>query len=232
MKALVRRKLEMVARVREFSRAYVSTEPGYRPALAVLEEHLTRAQAIDARQHEGLKAVSAARARRVELRRVIQNQVARYLVPLGSLATKDMADVTSRFRIPDASLPNTAFVTTVKGLIGVARQHTGNLVELGMPAPLLDELTTIAADFESAADAMHKARRHHINAREDFEAICIDLMEIVKLIRGITNYCFGNDHEVMAEWRAARQIPRQARKVDSGRTTQPVTPPSDIRPAA
>jgi hypothetical protein len=44
MKALVRRKLEMAARVREFTRAHVSTEPGYRPALAVLEEHLTRAQ--------------------------------------------------------------------------------------------------------------------------------------------------------------------------------------------
>ena len=232
MKSLVRRKLEMAARVREFSRAHVSTEPVYAPALARLEECLTRAQAIDARQHEGLKAVSAVRARRVELRQVIHNQVARYLVALGSLATKDQADVTSRFRIPDASLPNAAFITTVRGLIGVAQQHKDKLVELGMSATLLDELTTMVADFETATEAMRTARRDHIGAREDFEAICIDLMELVKLIGGITGYRFGNNRDVMAEWRAARQIPRLPRSGDSSKTTPPVTPPSDVRPAA
>jgi hypothetical protein len=232
MKSLIRRKLEMAARVREFGRAHVGTERGYAPALALLEERLTRAQAIDARQHEGLKGVSGARARRVELRRVIHTQLARYLVALGSLATKDMADVTSRFRIPDASLPNTAFITTVKGLIGVAQQHKDKLVELGMPVTLLDELTTMVADFESAAEAMRTARRDHIGAKEDLEAICIDVMELVKVIGGITSYRFGQDRDVMAEWRAARQIPRQPRAVDRSRATPPVTPPSDVRPAA
>lgn len=184
MKSLVRRKLEMAARVREFSRAHVKTEPGYGPALARLEERLVKAQAIDARQHEALKAVSAARAWRVELRRVIH----------------------TRLRLPDANLSNTAFITTAKGLIG----------------------DSMVAEFEAAGEAMRTARRDHIRAKEDLEAICIDLMELVKLIGGITGYRFGNDHEVMAEWRAARQIPRRPRILDSGKTT----PTSDIRPAA
>lgn len=222
----------MAARVREFGRAHISAEPGYGPALARLEERLTRAQAIDARQHEGLKAVSGARARRVELRRVIHSQLAHYLVALGSMATKGQADVVGRFRIPDSSLPNTAFITTVKGLIGDAEQQKDKLVELGMSATLLDQLTTMVAEFETATEAMRTARRDHIGASQDFEAICIDLMELVKLIGGITGYRFGNDREVMAEWRAARQIPRQPRNVESGRITPPVTPPSDVRPAA
>jgi len=213
---LIGRKLEMAARVREFSRAHVSTEPGYGPALARLEERLTRAKTMDARFHEGLKVVREARARRVELRRVIHIKVVSYLVALDELA---------------AGLPNTAFITTVKGLIGDAEQHKEKLVELGMPATLLDELTTRVADFETVSESMRTARRDHIGARQDFEAICIDIMELVKLIGGITGYRFGNDREVMAEWRAARQIPRQPRVVDSGRT-EPVTPPSDVRPAA
>ena len=206
MKSLLGRKLEMAARVREFSRAHIGMEPGYGPALARLEERLIRATAIGARQHEGLKAVSGARARRVELRRVIHTQLARYL---------------------DASLPNTAFIATVKGLIGDAR-HPDKLVELGMSVALLDEVTKLVADFEASAEAMRTARRDHIGAREDLEAICIDLMELVKLIGGITGYRFGNDREVMAEWRAARHIPRAPRSVDRGNTT----PPSDVRPAA
>jgi hypothetical protein len=37
----------MAARVREFVRAHLSTEPGYATALARFEESLTRAEAID-----------------------------------------------------------------------------------------------------------------------------------------------------------------------------------------
>jgi hypothetical protein len=164
MKSLIRRKLEMAARVGEFSRAHVGTEPGLGPALARLDERLTYAQAIESRLHEGLDAVSAARTRRMELRRV------------------------------------------AKGPIG----------------------DTLAAEFQAAAEAMRTARRDFFRAREGLEAICIDLMALVKLIGGITGYRFGNDREVMAEWRAARHIPRAPRIVDSGRTT----PPSDVRPAA
>ncbi|MEP7325978.1 MAG: hypothetical protein ABI836_08525 [Gemmatimonadota bacterium] len=226
MRSLIRRKLEMAARVREFTRAHISAEPGYGPALVRLDERLTRAQAIDARQQEGFKAVKGGRARRQELRRVIHSQVARYLVALGSLATRDQADIASRFRIPDTGLPNAAFVTAVKGLLGDATGQKDKLVELGMSATLLDDLTTMINDFEASAESVRTARRDHIGAREDLEAIGIDLMELVKLIGGITGYRFGDDRDVMAEWKAARQIPRQPRKSD-----QPA-PSVDVRPAA
>ena len=144
---------------------------------------------------------------------MIHIQVVSYLVALDELA---------------AGLPNTAFITTVKGLISDAEQHKEKLVEVGMPATLLDDVSRMVADLENASEAIRTARRDHIGAREDLEAICIDLMELVKLIGGITGYRFGNDREVMAEWRAARQIPRRPRMVDSGR----MTPPSDVRPAA
>ena len=42
----VRRKLEMVTRVRTFSRAHPSTEPTYTTVLGRLEERLAEAQAI------------------------------------------------------------------------------------------------------------------------------------------------------------------------------------------
>ena len=213
MKSLIGRRLEMAARVREFSRAHVGTEPGYGPALARLEERLTRAQTMDARFHEGLNVVRQARSRRVELRRVIHIQVVSYLVALDELA---------------ASLPNTAFITRVKGLIGDAGQHKAKLLELGVPATLLDDLSRMVAEFETASEAIRTAQRDHIGAKEDLEAICIDLMELVKLIGGITGYRFGNDRDVMAEWRAARQIPRQPRAMDSGT----LDPSSDVRPAA
>jgi hypothetical protein len=232
MRSLVRRKLEMAARVREFTRAHVSTEPGYRPALVRLEERLDRAQAIDARQQEGFKAVKGGRARRQEIRRVIHGQLARYLVALGSVATRDQADIVGRFRLPATSLNNAAFVTAVKGLVGDAEQHKDKLAELGMTPTLLDDLTRMIADFEASAETVRTARRDHIGAREDLESISIDLMELVKLIGAITSYRFGYDRDVMAQWKAARHIPRAPRGVSNASEVPSVVPPSDVRPAA
>ena len=179
MRTIVRRKLEMAARVREFSRAHVSTEPGYAPVLERLQDTIDRAMAIDARQQEGFKAVKGARARRKELRRVIHSQLVRYVVSLGALAMKGQADVAGRFKIPDGAAPNAAFITTVKGLIGDAEQHKDQLVSLGMSATLLDELTAMVADFEAAAELGRTARRDHIGAGEDLEAVALTLMEVL-----------------------------------------------------
>ena len=161
MRSMICRKVEMAFRVRDFTRAHLAVEPGYAPALARLEEYLARAQTIEARMQEALREVSAARASRIELRR---------LIPGGRL-------------------------------------------------PIADRR------LEEAADAVWIARRSFASARDGLEAVCIDLMELVKLIGGITSFRFGYEHEVMADWMVARMIPRAPRKSDP-------RPEGEIRPAA
>jgi hypothetical protein len=90
---------------------------------------------------------------------------------------------------------------------------------------LLEELTAMITDFEASAKSVRTGRRDHIGAGEDLEAVALTLMEVV-VIAGITRYRFGDDRDIMAEWRAARQIPGQSRR--AGKPVQPV----DIRPAA
>src|ERR1041385_7412192 len=116
MNTVVRRTLEMVRRVREFIRAHLSIEPGNAPALARFEESFTRAAAIAAKQQEGRTAERAARAQRKELRRVLHFQLIRYLVAVGSLATKDRTELAGRVKLPDSGGSNSVFLTTVKAL--------------------------------------------------------------------------------------------------------------------
>jgi hypothetical protein len=133
MNTQVRRKLDMAARVREFVRAHAATEPGYAPVLPRLEELLTQAEAIVAR--------------------------------------------------------------------------------------------------EAASEAARTARRDHIGARADLEVISAQLVEQVNLTDGITRYRFGNDAEVMAEWKAARQRLGQPR---NGERVSPAAPPpaGEVKDAA
>src|SRR5690349_19460775 len=80
MNTAVRRKLDMAARVREFVRAHAATEPGYTPVVTRLDELLGQAEAILARQHQGIVAARGATAQRGDLRRTIHSQLVHYLV--------------------------------------------------------------------------------------------------------------------------------------------------------
>lgn len=68
--------------------------------------------------------------------------------------------------------------------------------------------------LEQAAEALRIARESFEKARDSLEAVCIDIMELVKLIGGITSYRFGYEHEIMADWMVARLIPRAPRRND------------------
>lgn len=218
----------MAARVREFTRAHAATEPGYVPVLTHFEELLTRADGIVARQHQGRVAAKGARARRKELRRMLHFQLVRYLVAVGSVASKEQAEMAARFRLPDNGATNTVFLTSVKALLAAAESQRELLVTAGMAPVLLEDLGRMVTDFETVSEAARTARRDHIGARADLEVITTELVEQVKVLDGLTRYRFGNDPEVMAEWKAARQVLGQPRNG----VKPPATQPGDVRQAA
>src|ERR1041384_1352469 len=237
MNTAVRRKLEMAARVREFIRSRSSTEPGYATAIARFEESLPRAGAIAARQHEGRTAERAARAQRKELRRVLHFQLIRYLVAVGSLATKDRTELAERFKLPDSGGSNSVFLTTVKALLALAGTEKDLLVQQGMMPTLLDDLAGMVTKFETALEAIRTGRRDHIGARADLNVITAELVDQVKVLDGITRYRFGDDPEVMAEWKAVRRVPGQPQAEGTPPAGQGVVPPTSgaggsIAPAA
>lgn len=203
----VRRKLEMAARVREFTRARAATAPGYVPVLTKFEGLLTRAEEIAARQLEGRVGARVARARREALRRVLHTQLVHYLVAVGSAAARGaQPELAERFRLPATNATNSGFLVTVKSLLAAAENQRELLVSEGMEPALLEDLSHLVSEFETASEAQRTARRDHIGARVDLERITSELTKQVNVLDGITRYRFGDDPEVMAEWHAAKQV--------------------------
>lgn len=228
----VRRKMEMAARVREFVRSHSSTESSYAPVLVRLEERLTRAETIAARQHAGRVAAKGARARRKELRHIIQFQRLRYLTAVGSVVATDRAELAVKFKLPTGSVSNSSFVTAVKALIVVAEGQKELLVEEGMSATLLDELTKMVAEFEIILEAVRTARREHIGARADLEVITFELQKVVKVLDGITRYRFGMNPEMMAEWGAVKNVLGRSPRGRGAPVAGETPGPGGIAPAA
>lgn len=228
MNSAVRRKLDMAARVREFIRARSTSEPGYPPVLARLDELIARADMIAGRQHQGVVAAQGARAHRRELRDQLHRQLVHYLVALGTYAGKDQAELARQFRLPDGNATNAAFLTAVKALVAAAESQRDLLVAQGLAVTSLDEVNRLVTAFETASEVARTARRDHIGARVDLEVITTQLMDEVNLLDGITRYRFGEDPEVMIEWKAARRVLGQPRTV----VAPAATGPSDVQQAA
>ncbi len=230
MESVVRRKLEMAARVREFMRAHASGDTGVFPGLAQFEETLMRADEIAAREQEGRTAERAARAQRKELRRLLHFQLIRYLVAVGSLAAKDQAELSERFKLPNSGLTNSAFLGNVKALVATAETQKELLVKQGMSPTLLDDLGRMVSGFETAVEAIRTGRRAHIESRADLDAITGELADRVAVLDGVIRWRFGDDPDVMAGWHAAKRVPgigQGGGKATSPATEEPKPAPSD-----
>lgn len=230
-----RRKLEMAARVRTFSRTHSSSEPTYTTVLRRFEDRLAEAEAIAAKQHEARLAARGARVHRKELRRIVHFQLLPYLVAVGNVAARDRSELAAQFRLPSSSANNQAFLTAVKALVAAAEGQRDVLVAAGMAPALLEELQHLLAEFEVASEEARAKRLSHIGARADLREIAGELMQEVRVLDGINRWRFGKNPEVMAEWHAARHLPTSTpAPANQPASLKEVTPPNPgrVAPAA
>ena len=226
MNTPVRRKLEMAARVRTFSRNHPSDEPTYATVLGRFEARLAEAETIAARQHEARLATLGAQSRRRDLRRLVHSQLLPYLIAVGNVAARDKAELAAQFKLPDASANNQAFLAAVKVLVASAVEQRDVLVAAGMAPALLDELQGMFAAFESASEDARARRLSRVGASADLHEIAGDLMEEVRVLDGVNRWRFGKEPEILAEWLSARHLP------SSAGTIPEVKPVDRVAPAA
>jgi hypothetical protein len=231
----VRRKLEMAARVREFSRTHASDDPAHALVLGRLEDRLSRVKAIADRQVAGRSAARTARAHREELRRVVQSQLLRYLVAVGSVAGKTRTELAEQYRLPSSRGPTQAFLASVRVLLAKAESQRDLLVSEGMSPTLLDTLGGLVSQLETAVEAARTGRLDHIGARADLDILAVQVSDLVRLLDGFNRVRFGQDPKLLAEWEAVRGAPGRSRRegpggrpADGGSSPQP----GDIAPAA
>src|SRR5258705_12049076 len=83
MNAVLRRRFEMAARVRDFLRAH-KTEGAEAAALTRLEQLLTRAEVLATQQRAGVVAARGSIEQRAEVRRALQGKLLRDLGGVGA----------------------------------------------------------------------------------------------------------------------------------------------------
>jgi hypothetical protein len=235
MKAATRRTIEMATRVLNFSRAHLDSSPGFTAALARLENTLAQVELVARRQRDGINAARSATARKRELRRKMRRTQLVHLARVAESAVSEVPEVAQKFLLIPEAIPYLAFRTAARGMSAEAQSRKELLVKHGLLDSVLQNLADSLDQFDQAVEQGTDARRTHIGASAELDALAGELVQIARLMDGSNRYRFSADPESLAEWESARNVvgpPRAGGKAVE--TTSPRTPPQggEIKPAA
>jgi hypothetical protein len=226
MRVIVRLKLEMGARVRDFLRAHPLEGSGFAAAVAWFDALLARATGHSSLQQEGHATSRGATRRRAELRDLIREGVLRHIVGVARVAAKERPELAALFQLPRQKAPHLDFVTIVGRMLAEAEANKDFLVGKGMGENAVEDLRKALTELVAVDTDSHSARAKHVGARADLDAVAADIMDQVKLLDGTVRYRFRNDPELLAAWKSARNVPGpSARRPDDVPTIG--TPPSE-----
>lgn len=205
MDAVLRRRLEMAVRVRDFLRAHRTDGVAEGAALARLEELVQRAENLASQQLAGILAARAAVEVRAEVRRALRSKLLLYLSAVGKVAANENAELGAQFRLQRVG-PNQPFVTMARGMLEKATAHKELLEKRGMSETLLADLTAGIEEFEQTLEATRASRLEHVGASADLKVVMAEVSEQVKVLDGVVRYRFGDNPELMAAWASAHSV--------------------------
>ncbi len=206
MDKVLRRRLEMAERVRDFLRAHQTDGVGQGLGLAKLEELLSRAQVLAAQQQVGVAMTRSATRQRKEVRRALQDKILKYLRVVGRVAAKQNGELANQFPLPPANATNEALLTAGRATLEKATAQKEVLVSLGMSEKVLEDLAKAMGELEQTLEATRAGRREHVGARAELAAIGAQVAEQVTLLDGVVRYRFGDDAELMGAWASVRNV--------------------------
>ncbi len=222
----------MATRVLNFSRAHPDPSPGYTAAVARLEKTLAQVELVAGRQRDGINASRSATARKRELRRKMRRTQLVHLARVAESAASEVPEVAQKFVLIREAIPYLAFRTAARGMSAEAQNQKELLVKHGLLDSVLQSLSQSLDQFDQAVERGTNARRAHVGASAELDALAEELVQIVRLMDGSNRYRFADDPNALAEWESASNVvgpPRAA-----GKDTSPDTPPQggEIKPAA
>ena len=206
MNALLRRRLEMAARVRDFLRAHQMDGVGQGLGLAKLEELLERAENLATQQRTGVAVVRSATKQRQEIRSALQPKILGYLSVVGAVAATQNAELAEQFRMPPPNATHQSLLTMSRAILEKATAQKQLLVSLGMSEQVLDELATALGEYEQTLEATSAGRREHVGARADLKAVAAEISKQLRLLDKVVRYRFGDNPELMGAWDSARNV--------------------------
>jgi hypothetical protein len=212
MNGVVKRRLEMAARVLAYAREHPSDVAGYQAAVATLVERLARADATaQAQTTQGLLGKGAV-AERLELRRGLTADL-QLLAAVARMAGMEAVGVPVIIRYPGPRQSNIQFLDGGRAALELGREHEALLVRRGLPEQHLDELDAGFQAFAALLNRRDDAAVARIGARSELSQLGRELSRVADQIGAFLRHQYRNDPAALVAWEFARATHGRKKKV-------------------
>jgi hypothetical protein len=233
MNRIVRRRLEMAVRVRDFSRAHPSPDASYALVLSQFDGQVLRLEELAKQEQGGFLTSRASVARRRALRHRLHHELLRHLVTVAEVAAGQQPGLAEQFTLPSSNATNEAFRTFGRKMLEQGQAQRELLAKHGLADKLLEDLEAAVDDFDASVVESNQGRRAHVGARAELKAVSDEVMRLVSLLDGLNRYRFSGNAEMKAAWESARNVvsgPTTAEQEPSEGAAPTVE--GEVRPAA
>jgi hypothetical protein len=165
-----------------------------------------RAQALLAQQENGRVLARAARGRRGEIKSQLTHEALRQLIEIGKAASIEKPELADWFRPFKAKASLQQFRALAQAFLERAQTQKDLLLDYGMRATLVEELTASLADYDTSVSDADAARRAHTGARVELASLASELIKLVHQLNGMMLYRIREQPELGGAWNSARNI--------------------------
>jgi hypothetical protein len=228
MLAKTRRKLNMAARVLQFSEDHPSQSPGFVAAVTRLKECVARANQLARQQVGGRNEVRVATARKAELRRQIRRTYLDHILTVAESASVEEPELAQRFTYPQDATTYQAFFTAATSILAEAESRKDLLMKHGLAEEVLSGFRVALDQFQTVVEQGDAGRLAHVGASADLRTVSEQGAQVVKVMNGLVRILYANQSEPLAKWESASNVIGPPHPQDDGATT----PEGEVRPAA
>jgi hypothetical protein len=221
----------MGSRALGFSLAHPDASPGYATTLARLEDRLARAGKLMELQRDGFAQVRGATVQKRDLRRIIRRTQLLHLARVAEGAAKEVPELIQKFALGPDQTPYLEFQASARAMLAEAQNQKEVLVKHGLADTLLEGLVKNLNQFDRAVEQGTEARRSHVGASAELDAIGDEIVHLVKVMDALNRFRFAGAVEILAEWESASNVFGPVHPAEE--KPEATSPPSSaVKPAA
>jgi hypothetical protein len=202
MNRVVRRKLAMAKRVRDFCRAHPADVPGFLEVMEELEWRLDRvAELVD--QRRAAQREDGSQELKEEIRATIRDKYLRNLIRIARAADDIDLLVARLFRLPNKKAGGATFLTWAVSLLGEAAQRQELFIRDGMPATFVADARALLDQYSRLLEAEERAN-HDLKTLHEINQLTAGTVRLVKRLDGINFLRFQEDPGMLEAWQEVR----------------------------
>jgi hypothetical protein len=176
----VRKQMERASRVATFVRDHRAELGSFQDPLTRLEQRVAHATTVAQRETTARRAVTAAIAERNAVGVSIQSDL-RLLARLARAARLESVTIPIVIQFPGPRRNQLQFLAGAREAINTAREYTSILQPYGMPADLLDKVSTLLDRFEHLMHDRDGLGQSAVATTRELDLAATDLLQVALL---------------------------------------------------